>query len=404
MGTSLMSDSGSHGSTRNTPLNDQTAAPSTVAVPVVPVYVQEAQSVPQCSSPALSAELSANGQASERADAAARFMPLPLVDGFGRLHRALRISVTDRCNIRCQYCMPAVASFLPPDRLLTFDQITEFARIATTLGIRKLRITGGEPLMRPGLNRLIHGLSLLDGVDDLALTTNGMLLADQLDDLVAAGLRRVNISLDTLNETVFRRLSRREGIDRVLAGIDAATACPQLTVRLNALVMRDINYDEVFELVAFARDRRLPLRFIEFMPLDAERAWNRSQMVSGIEMRRRLSDRFGTLVPLPRKDASQPATDYTLGEGSGGIVGFIDSVTQPFCSTCDRLRLTADGKLRNCLFGTEEWDVRNVLALDAPGHALEALIRACLAAKRAAHGIDATDFTPPSRAMFQIGG
>ena len=340
---------------------------------------------------------------------------LPLIDGFGRIHRSLRISVTDRCNIRCQYCMPEVASFLPHGALLSFDEITQFVRVVTALGVRDLRVTGGEPLMRPQLPELLRRLVSIPDLNDLALTTNGMLLADQLPQLVSAGLRRVNISLDTLSEAVFRRLSRRAGLDQVLAGIDAAAREPALQVRLNALVMRDVNFDEVLELVEFAIDRSIPIRFIEFMPLDAERAWNRTQMVSGEEMRARLSARFGILVKLERRDSSQPSTDYTFADGSG-VVGFIDSVSQPFCSACDRLRLTADGKLRNCLFGLEEWDVRELLrqpntAPFAAGEggievtkAIESTVRSCLAAKRAAHGIDAVDFAPPERAMFQIGG
>jgi GTP 3',8-cyclase len=342
--------------------------------------------------------------------------PLPLVDGFGRVHRSLRISVTDRCNIRCQYCMPEVASFLPTNQLLTFEEIAQFVQIAATFGIRDVRITGGEPLMRPNLEQLLNKLRDIPNIGALALTTNGMLLADQLGGLVAAGLRRVNISLDTLNEQVFRKLSRRAGLDRVLAGIEAAASDPRLEVRLNALVMREVNYDGVLELIDFARQRDLPIRFIEFMPLDAERAWNRTQMVSGDEMRGRLSGRFGALVPLERIDPSQPSTDYTFADGRG-IVGFIDSVSKPFCGGCDRLRLTAEGKLRNCLFGRDEWDVRELLRADGDRdgcsrathpadreQAVESMLRACLSAKRAAHGIDAADFAPPERAMFQIGG
>ena len=335
-------------------------------------------------------------------------VPLPLIDGFGRVHRSLRISVTDRCNIRCQYCMPEIASFLPANQLLSFEEITEFVRIAATLGLRDVRITGGEPLMRPQLEVLLRCLHAINGIDELALTTNGMLLASQLDRLVAAGLRRINISLDTLNESVFQRLSRRAGLDQVLAGIDAAASDPRVKVRLNALVMREVNLGEVLDLVEFARQRSLPIRFIEFMPLDAEKSWSRAQMVSGDEMRSRLVARFGPLVPLERHDPSQPSSDYTFADGCGSV-GFIDSVSQPFCGACDRLRLTADGKLRNCLFGREEWDVRTLLRVSADDRAvtasaLESTLRACLAAKRAAHGIDADDFAPPERAMFQIGG
>jgi cyclic pyranopterin phosphate synthase len=226
--------------------------------------------------------------------------------------------------------------------------------------------------------------------------------------LVSAGLKRVNISLDTLNDSVFQALTRRAGLDRVLAGIAAACSYPELRVRLNALVMRDINFAEILDLVEFSRQRNLALRFIEFMPLDAARSWNRQQMVSGEELRSLLTKRYGDLVPLTRSDPSQPSIDYTFADGQG-TVGFIDSVTQPFCTACDRLRLTADGKLRNCLFGREEWDVRPWLSDTSSTESvrqagIEKVIRDCLVAKRAGHGIDAVNFSPPERAMFQIGG
>ncbi len=325
-----------------------------------------------------------------------------LVDSFGRVHRSLRISVTDRCNIRCQYCMPEVAQFMRPERLLTFEEIAQFTKVVATLGIRKVRITGGEPLMRPQLERLVRMLSEIDGIEDVAMTTNGMLLADQVSDLVAAGLKRVNVSLDTLSEATFQRLSRREGIEKVIEGIDAALSHKVLRVRLNALVMRDINLQDVLPLVRFARARGVTLRFIEFMPLDAERAWNREQMVSGQELRELISREVCQLVKKQAADSAQPSSDYAFSDGSGDI-GFIDSVSQPFCSGCDRLRLTADGKLRNCLFGKQEWDVRTLLGEGSPEQ-IAALVHECLAAKRAAHGIDADDFAPPERAMFQIGG
>lgn len=327
---------------------------------------------------------------------------LPLVDTFGRVHRSLRISVTDRCNIRCQYCMPEIAQFMHSDRLLSFEEIASFVKVVATLGIRNLRITGGEPLMRPRLAELIAMLSSVTDIEDIALTTNGMLLAEQVDGLVAAGLKRVNVSLDTLSEPTFQRLTRRQGVDQVIAGIEAALARPELKVRLNALVMRDVNLEDVLPLVEFARQRDVTLRFIEFMPLDAERTWNRQQMVSGSELRQVIEARFGQLVKLLADDPAQPSTDYTFASGLG-VLGFIDSVTQPFCSGCDRLRLTADGKLRNCLFSREEWDVRSLMQTSESANLVNT-IRECLMAKRAAHGIDAVDFTPPERAMFQIGG
>ena len=328
-----------------------------------------------------------------------------LVDRYDRVHRALRISVTDVCNIRCQYCMPAEgAKFLPQHRLISFAHLERFVRIVAGLGIRKIRITGGEPLMRPNLSELISRISKIPSVADLAITTNGMLLAQQLPALMQAGLRRVNISLDTLNETKFKQLARREGLARVLEGIAATKAFPELRVRLNALILREVNYDDVVPLADFARAQHLPLRFIEFMPLDAERAWQQQRVVTGDELRRVLSEHYGPLQALVVHDASQPAVDYRFADGQG-IVGFIDSVTRPFCGNCDRLRLTADGRLKNCLFGHQEWDVGALLAdntLDDQG-VLE-LVRDCVRQKHAAHGIGEVDFQQPERAMYRIGG
>lgn len=326
-----------------------------------------------------------------------------LTDRFGRRHRSLRISVTDVCNIRCQYCMPEHADrFLPRDEHLRYDEIARFVSIVAPLGLNRLRLTGGEPLLRPGLERLVAKLAVIEGVADLALTTNGMLLADRLPELVDAGLRRVNVSLDTLSERTFRSISRREGLDRVLRGIAAAVDTPGLTVRLNSLVLRDVNLDDVIALVEFAAEREMTLRFIEFMPLDANRQWSESRMVRGDEIREILAGRFGGLEPAEVTDPSQPATDYVLP--GGGRVGFIDTVTRPFCHACDRLRLTSDGKLRNCLFGEQEWDVREPLRTAADPERVLRQVHDCLAAKHAAHGIAETDFRPPQRAMYQIGG
>jgi cyclic pyranopterin phosphate synthase len=344
-------------------------------------------------------------------NAAAPHPSSPLVDRFGRVHRALRISVTDVCNIRCQYCMPAEgAVFLPQARLLPFDRIERIVRIAAGVGIRKIRITGGEPLMRPRLSELIARLSSVPGIEDLAITTNGMLLAAQLPDLVRAGLQRINISLDTLNEATFKELARREGLPKVLEGIAATKGFSELRVRLNALILREVNFADVVPLAEFARAQHLALRFIEFMPLDAERAWQQDRVVTGEELRRVLSERYGPLHALPVQDASQPATDFRFADGQG-TVGFIDSVTRPFCGNCDRLRLTAEGRLRNCLFGHQEWDLASALAETEPeSHSgadderVLALIRDCVQHKHAAHGIGDAEFQQPERAMYRIGG
>lgn len=329
--------------------------------------------------------------------------PLPLIDQFDRVHRSLRISITDICNIRCQYCMPSEAvQFMPRDHLLSYDAIVEFARIAISCGISRFRITGGEPLTRPGLATLVQNLDQLDGAKDLAMTTNGMLLAKHAAELATAGLRRVNISLDTLREETFKRLSRRDGIASVVEGIDAALA-NNFEVKLNSLVLRDINSQDVIELVDFARTRDITVRFIEFMPLDADGAWNSDTMVSGAELRRTIEQEIGPLSPIASKSAAQPAREFSLP--GGGRVGFIDSVSQPFCGNCDRLRLTAEGKLRNCLFGQEEWDVARLLSASTiDRQEIESSMRRCIQAKHAAHGIDNANFVPPKRAMYQIGG
>jgi GTP 3',8-cyclase len=327
-----------------------------------------------------------------------------LVDRFGRVHRSLRISVTDVCNIRCQYCMPAEgAQFLPQNRLLTFDQIERFVRTVSAAGIRKIRITGGEPLMRPRLKELIERLAAIEGLEDLAITTNGMLLADQLPGLVQAGLKRINISLDTLSEATFKTLSRRDGLNKVLEGIAATKSFEHLRVRLNALILREINFEDVIPLAEFARAQHLPLRFIEFMPLDAERAWASQRVVTGAELRSLLSDRFGPLREKPSDNSSQPATDFEFADGTG-VVGFIDSVTRPFCGNCDRLRLTAEGRLRNCLFGHQEWDVAGLLIQEGNEQTILRLVQDCVLQKHAAHGISDPQFQQPERAMYRIGG
>jgi cyclic pyranopterin phosphate synthase len=325
------------------------------------------------------------------------------MDRFGRVHTSLRVSVTDKCNLRCQYCMPDTPiTFHPTAELLTFEEISQFVRLLVPRGIRKIRVTGGEPLLRRQLDRLIAMLNSIEGLD-LAITTNGILLEEQLPGLVAAGLRRVNISLDTLRPSVFRTLTRRDGLERVLSGIAAAVRFPELSVKLNALVLRDVNLDDVLELARYAVDLKVPLRFIEFMPLDAERAWSEQRMVSGEELRDKLEKEFGPLSRVNQIDASQPSTDYITRHGA--VLGFIDTVTKPFCGSCDRLRLTADGNLRNCLFGQEEWDVRKILRshpIDSKN--LQALLEACVAAKYFAHGSPHAQLLAPERAMYQIGG
>ena len=328
----------------------------------------------------------------------------PLVDSFGRRHTSLRISVTDRCNIRCFYCMPAEGVvFRPRAELLTFEEIERFVRALVPMGVDKLRLTGGEPLVRADLPHLVEKLGAIPGVRDLALTTNGMLLDAQAGALKAAGLRRVNISLDTLREEVFERITRRQGLDRVLAGIAAAQDAGFEEIRLNAVAIRGLTEEEIIPLAQFARDRGLELRFIEFMPLDAEHHWSNDQLLTGADIRRTVEDRWGPLIPAPRSIPSQPAVDFQFADGRGSI-GFINPVSEPFCGDCNRLRLTAEGQVRNCLFSAVEWDARRVFREGGGDDDLRALVRESVAAKAAAHGIGQSDFHQPQRAMYQIGG
>ncbi|MEI6505129.1 MAG: GTP 3',8-cyclase MoaA [Planctomycetota bacterium] len=327
----------------------------------------------------------------------------PLVDGFGRIHTDLRISVTDRCNLRCTYCMPLEVTFKPREELLTYEEITRVARVAAGLGIRTIRLTGGEPLLRRDLAQLVRQLVAVPGITEVALTTNGLLLADQAASLRQAGLTRLNVSLDSLREDVFERIARRSGVDRVLAGLAVARREGFDDIRINAVSIKGLTEGEIVPLARFCRAEGFHLRFIEFMPLDAEHAWEKSQVLSGADVRALLEVQVGPLVAVTAADAGQPAVDYRWGDGTGRV-GFIDPVSHPFCDRCDRLRLTADGQLRNCLFSTVEWDVRHVLRIAGDDAEIVSLLRECVAAKRAAHGIDTPTFERPARAMYQIGG
>ena len=328
--------------------------------------------------------------------------PAALVDTFGRRHTDLRISVTDRCNLRCTYCMPAEAIFRPREELLAYEEIARVAAVAAGLGVRTARLTGGEPLLRRDLAALVRLLVAVPGIDEVAVTTNGLLLAEQADDLAAAGLGRLNVSLDSLREDVFERIARRRGLDRVLAGLAAARRAGFAEIRINAVSIRGLTEDEIVPLARFCRREGFHLRFIEFMPLDAEEAWDRSRVLSGADVRAILEREIGPLVADAAGDPGQPAVDYRWADG--GRVGFINPVTSPFCDRCDRLRLTADGQFRNCLFSTTEWDVKSLLRGGGSDAEIAALLRQCVAAKKAAHGIDTPAFARPARAMYQIGG
>jgi cyclic pyranopterin phosphate synthase len=328
----------------------------------------------------------------------------PLIDSLGRVHTNLRISVTDRCNIRCFYCMPDEnVQFLPRREILTFEEIERFVRVVAALGVNKLRLTGGEPLVRSGLPELVERLAAIEGIRDIALTTNGILLEEQAQGLKDAGLTRINISLDALTEETFRKIARRDGLDRVLAGIHAAKRAGFQKFRLNAVAIKGITEPEVVPLTNFARQHGMEMRFIEFMPLDAENHWQHEQVLSGEEIRRLIESAIGPLEAAERPDPSQPATDFRFADDSG-TVGFINPVTQPFCEDCNRLRLTAEGKVRNCLFSTVEWDARALLRGGGTDKDLTQLVRDCVQAKKPGHGIDSADFVRPARAMYEIGG
>ncbi|MEM8944213.1 MAG: GTP 3',8-cyclase MoaA [Planctomycetota bacterium] len=327
-----------------------------------------------------------------------------LIDRFGRRHTNLRLSVTDRCNIRCFYCMPAEnVVFRPRDELLTFEEIERFVRVAASMGVNKLRLTGGEPLVRNDLHLLVEKLVQVPGIADVALTTNGILLADQAQALRDVGLHRLNVSLDSLSEEVFQKISRRSGLQKVLDGIFAARNAGFENIRLNAIAIRGLTEAEIIPLADFARRHDFELRFIEFMPLDADGMWQDDEVLTGSVIRSILEQEFCELVPTRRVDTSQPAVDFQYADGVGRI-GFINPVSQPFCQSCNRIRLTAEGQIRNCLFSTTEWDARARLRDGASDDQLRSLLRECVGAKRAAHGIGESHFEKPARAMYQIGG
>ncbi len=331
-------------------------------------------------------------------------MTKPLIDSFGRVHSNMRVSVTDRCNIRCFYCMPDEnVQFKPREDILSFEEIERVVRVAAGRGVNKLRLTGGEPLVRAELPLLVNRLASIDAVEDIALTTNGILLAEQAEALCTAGLKRLNISLDGLSKETFEKIARRPGLEKVLAGIRIAQQLPFEKIRLNAVAIAGISEQEIIPLGRFAREEQLELRFIEFMPLDAEGNWQAEQVLHGDAIRAQLEDAFGPLLPANRMDPSQPAMDFEFADG-GGRIGFINPVSQPFCGDCNRLRITAEGQLRNCLFSHEEWNVRDVMRQGGSDEEISQLLTACVLAKKTGHGINSPDFQQPSRAMFQIGG
>lgn len=331
--------------------------------------------------------------------------PLPdrLVDSFGRRHNNLRISVTDRCNIRCVYCMPESVTFLPRQELLSYEEIARVARVAAGLGIDKIRLTGGEPLVRKDLPRLIEQLVAIPGIKDVGLTTNGILLAPVAKDLWDAGLRRINVSLDTMDPARFVELTRREGFEQVIEGILAAKAAGFDPVKVNAVAIKGVTEADVVPLGKFAREHGLEMRFIEYMPLDAGNLWERDKVLYAAEMLDMLGREIGELVPAANQDPKAPAQDYEYVDG-GGRVGMIASVSRPFCMSCNRIRLTADGKLRHCLFALEETDVRSLIRSGADDDSLARALVATVESKWEGHEINTARFIKPERLMHSIGG
>lgn len=328
---------------------------------------------------------------------------MALIDGFGRLHDNLRISVTDRCNIRCFYCMPeGPIPFLDREEILSFEEIERVARVAVTLGVRKLRITGGEPLVRKDLPLLVERLCALPGVDDVGLTTNAVLLAGAADDLWAAGLRRLNVHLDTLDPERFFKITRRDDFARVMAGIDKALGLG-FQIKLNAVAVTNLCEPDVVPLARFGRERGVEIRYIEFMPLDAQGLWDKSKVLLQDQMMEMLRREVGDLVAIPDADPRAPATEYRFADGIGRI-GFISSVSKPFCLNCNRLRLTSDGKLRYCLFAIEELDVKALLRSGGSDSEIEDVMRETVRRKWIGHEIHSTQFVAPPRPMYSIGG
>jgi cyclic pyranopterin phosphate synthase len=328
-----------------------------------------------------------------------------LTDGHGRPIGDVRVSVTDRCNFRCQYCMPAEGlPWLERADVLSFEEIARLVSLLSRMGVHKVRLTGGEPLVRKDFPRLVTMLAAVPGVDDLAVTTNGYLLERDAAALVDAGLRRFNVSIDSLQQDRFFELTRRDALPRVLRGIEALASYggDALTIKLNAVALRDFTEQEALPFAAFAREHPFEVRFIEFMPLDADHTWTPDQVLTGAEIRA-IIEREHRLEPIER-ERSATAVTYRFADGGRGRLGFINPVSEPFCSDCDRIRITADGKLRTCLFSLNETDLREPLRGGADDAELETLVREAIWRKELKHRVNEPGFIQPDRPMSAIGG
>jgi len=330
-------------------------------------------------------------------------MLAPLVDAWDREIKSLRVSVTDRCNFRCRYCMPAEGlEWVPREEVLSFEEITRLVCVLAAMGVEEVRLTGGEPLVRRDLPALVEMLSATPGVTDLSLTTNGVLLDRLAAPLVEAGLRRVNVSLDSLSHVRFAEITRRDVLDKVLRGLEEAERYPELRpIKVNCVSVKGFTEEEVPALAELARRKPYVVRFIEFMPLDADEVWREDEVLTVSEIRAIIEERW-PLEEIPAK-ASSTARRFRFADGAGEI-GFVNPVSEPFCSACDRIRLTADGQLRTCLFSRREWDLKTPLRNGASDAELERLLRWAVQHKELKHKINEPGFVRASRSMSQIGG
>ncbi|HEX6115775.1 MAG TPA: GTP 3',8-cyclase MoaA [Solirubrobacterales bacterium] len=330
-------------------------------------------------------------------------MSEPLRDAHGRVLTDLRVSVTDRCNFRCRYCMPAEGmDWLPREEILSFEEIERLVGMLVALGITEVRLTGGEPLARRDFPVLAAKLGAIEGIDDLSVTTNGYFLERDAAALADAGIDRVNVSLDSLVQGRFFEITRRDALDKVMRGLEAAAAQPELRpIKVNAIAMRGFTEDEALRFAEFARTTDFQVRFIEFMPLDGDRSWTPDAVLTGDEIRA-IIERVHPLEPL-RREPSATARVYRFADGAGEI-GFINPVSEPFCSDCNRIRLTADGRLRTCLFSLHETDLRAPLRDGATDDELELIVRDAVWRKELKHRVNEPGFRPPARTMSAIGG
>jgi GTP 3',8-cyclase len=328
----------------------------------------------------------------------------PLRDSWGREIKSVRVSVTDKCNFRCTYCMPAEGlEWLGRQEILSFEEITRLVGVLASLGVDEVRLTGGEPLVRRDLPVLVGLLAHKEGVRDLSLTTNGVLLDRLAGPLVEAGLQRLNVSLDSLNHVRFAEITRRDALDAVLRGLEEAERYPELSpIKVNCVAVKGFTETEVPALAELARRKPYVVRFIEFMPLDADEAWREDDVLTGAEIRKIIEAEHGPLVEVPAKPSST-ARRFRFSDGSGEL-GFVNPVSEPFCSSCDRIRITADGQLRTCLFSRREWDLKAPLREGASDEELVELLRFAVRHKELKHRINDPGFVRASRSMSQIGG